>query len=123
MFCTVVVVCPAGSKVSGSMPTAIEKTRAPPSPSPAGASGSSTLQAPISRASAAAAARGLVLEARRRAVGGGGGGARQAGGRRGGGEGPAPGGAAARCGGGVHGLPLWRSDTVDGRTRDGGCGT
>src|SRR4028119_459554 len=68
MFCTVVVVCPAGSKVSGSMPTAIEKTRAPPSPSPAGASGSSTLQAPTSRASAAAAARDLLLEVRRRAV-------------------------------------------------------
>src|SRR4028118_552857 len=68
MFCTVVVVCPAGSKVSGSMPTAMEKAPPPPSPSAAGASGSSTLQAATSRASAAAAATDLLLEVRRRAV-------------------------------------------------------
>src|SRR3712207_4055579 len=68
MFCTVVVVCPAGSKVSGSMPTAMEKVPPPPpSPPVAGASGSSTEQALSSSPRAAAAASDLTRDGRRRA--------------------------------------------------------
>src|SRR4051812_1193150 len=68
MFWTVVVVWPAGSKVSGSMPTAIENVEfAPPLPSSdEGASGSLTLQAPAKAISAASAASSLIRQVRRR---------------------------------------------------------
>src|SRR3954462_1904322 len=69
MFCTVVVVWPAGSKVSGSMPTAIENVEsAPPLPplSDDGASGPLTLHAVIRRTRDASAARDLTRGVRRR---------------------------------------------------------
>src|ERR687885_578668 len=71
MFCTVVVVWPAGSKVSGSMPTAMEKVEsAPPFPplSDDGASGSLTLQALTRTVRAASTARDLLRGVRRRAA-------------------------------------------------------
>src|SRR4051794_36811187 len=67
MFCTVVVVWPAGSRVSGSMPTAMEKVP-PLSPLEDGASGSLTVQADSRMPSAAAAAKDLIRVVRRRAV-------------------------------------------------------
>src|SRR3954465_14492827 len=69
MFCTVVVVCPAGSKVSGSMPTAIENVESAPPLAPLsddGASGSLTLHAVIRTTRDASAARALTRGVRRR---------------------------------------------------------
>src|SRR5256885_2088347 len=60
MFCTVVVVWATGSRLSGSMPMAIEKVE--PLPPPELAAGSSSkLHAPSSSPAATSAAKDLVL--------------------------------------------------------------